>query len=456
MGAWYPDHPTSQFMKLVFDTIVWLYANVLVACKKEAMFRSFSTAGSVKPVRILPEHHRYRGPICTEKGALNVTVHLKSLFATYQQNLENARKTPGWHTSTSGRHGGDLVQQATQKLRNAPRRALATLESKLHEKQLLHSSNCQKVGNALEQFALYFHRFSTEAFLQLATGAASSVWAGDIQNSDVIYHETSELDLQGHFRGYTVSHLLKSLMQDAKRKADRGDREHCLKAVEIGVLHGWTSWYFLESIPCLHLLSVDIAPKLSAWGNLHRFGNRSTLWKMTSEEASMKHSGKLDLVFVDAQHDYDEIVKDINVWRPKLRSGGIMAGHDYGPYWPAVIRAAHEFARSSGQPLHLGADYVWWVYVKWNWTLLHPEFFENHMEVWEIGKFPDSKLSMNSIKEDKASSGGGKKKHQNQESVGSLRVRFVAVISKLFSRSTLGTSQIQSTDVHHVSSCHYI
>lgn len=366
MGAWYPDHPTSQFMKLVFDTIVWLYANVLVACKKEAMFRSFSTAGSVKPVRVLPEHHRYRGPICTEKGALNVTVHLKSLFATYQQNLENARKTPGWlqPSSTSGRHGGDLVQQATQKLRNAPRRALATLESKLHEKQLLHSSNCQKVGNALEQFALYFHRFSTEAFLQLATGAASSVWAGDIQNSDVIYHETSELDLQGHFRGYTVSHLLKSLMQDATRKADRGDREHCLKAVEIGVLHGWTSWYFLESIPCLHLLSVDIAPKLSAWGNLHRFGNRSTLWKMTSEEASMKHSGKLDLVFVDAQHDYDEIVKDINVWRPKLRSGGIMAGHDYGPYWPAVIRAAHEFARSSGQPLHLGADYMWWVYVK--------------------------------------------------------------------------------------------
>lgn len=79
---------------------------------------------------------------------------------------------------------------------------------------------------------------------------------------------------------------------------------------------------------------------------------------MTSKEASMKHSGKLDLVFVDAQHDYDEIVVDINFWRPKLRSGGIMAGHDYGPYWPAVVRAAHEFARSSGQPLHLGADYM--------------------------------------------------------------------------------------------------
>ena len=176
----------SSFLIPLFGStqIVWLLAK-RKPCFDHSQLRAHETSQNFARTSLLswPNMHW--------KGALNITVHLKSLFATCQQNLENARKTPGWHTSTSGRHGGDLVQQATQKLRNAPRRALATLESKLHEKQLLHSSNCQKVGNALEQFALYFHRFSTEAFLQLATGAASSVWAGDIQNSDVIYIDLS-------------------------------------------------------------------------------------------------------------------------------------------------------------------------------------------------------------------------------------------------------------------------
>lgn len=37
----------------------------------------------------------------------------------------------------------------------------------------------------------------------------------------------------------------------------------------------------------------------------------------------------LDFVYIDANHTYESVVDDINLWYPKVKSGGILAGHDY-------------------------------------------------------------------------------------------------------------------------------
>ena len=45
-------------------------------------------------------------------------------------------------------------------------------------------------------------------------------------------------------------------------------------------------------------------------------------------------------VFIDADHSYDAVLSDLKEWWPKLRKGGIFAGHDYGvKAWPGVKRA---------------------------------------------------------------------------------------------------------------------
>ena len=36
----------------------------------------------------------------------------------------------------------------------------------------------------------------------------------------------------------------------------------------------------------------------------------------------------LDIVFIDAGHGYDDVSQDIKLWLPKVRKGGIIAGHD--------------------------------------------------------------------------------------------------------------------------------
>jgi predicted O-methyltransferase YrrM len=50
----------------------------------------------------------------------------------------------------------------------------------------------------------------------------------------------------------------------------------------------------------------------------------------------------LDFVFIDASHEYEDVKSDIAVWLPKVRPGGIVAGHDFDGTFPGVVRAVTE------------------------------------------------------------------------------------------------------------------
>lgn len=50
--------------------------------------------------------------------------------------------------------------------------------------------------------------------------------------------------------------------------------------------------------------------------------------------------GSCDYVFIDGSHDYESVVADLKAWRPKVRRGGILAGHDYNQR--PVSKAVHD------------------------------------------------------------------------------------------------------------------
>lgn len=41
-------------------------------------------------------------------------------------------------------------------------------------------------------------------------------------------------------------------------------------------------------------------------------------------------NASVDFVFIDGGHEYESVRDDIRAWLPKLKPGGLMAGHDYG------------------------------------------------------------------------------------------------------------------------------
>jgi hypothetical protein len=63
---------------------------------------------------------------------------------------------------------------------------------------------------------------------------------------------------------------------------------------------------------------------------LARHGDRSEIWRATSLEAAARiPDGSLDFAYIDARHDYASVLEDLAAWLPKVRPGGILAGHDY-------------------------------------------------------------------------------------------------------------------------------
>lgn len=76
------------------------------------------------------------------------------------------------------------------------------------------------------------------------------------------------------------------------------------------------------------------------------------LLEVTSEEASKRvQNESLDIVFVDGDHSYTATLRDLELWYPKIRKGGVLSGHDFGSN-PEVTRAVIDFRKS----LFVGLD----------------------------------------------------------------------------------------------------
>ncbi len=137
---------------------------------------------------------------------------------------------------------------------------------------------------------------------------------------------------------------------------------------EIGVGDGAYARVLLWVNPILCLYAVD--PWDAAGGNRRgeasfqatqrvfaEFPQRTIVLRMTSLEALAEvPDGALDFVFIDAAHDYASVRSDLEGWTPKVRSGGIVAGHDYYTLKQrsepsGVVRAVDEWVQTHGYAL---------------------------------------------------------------------------------------------------------
>lgn len=163
--------------------------------------------------------------------------------------------------------------------------------------------------------------------------------------------------------------------------------------VEIGVCEGWFSCYLLENWRGTKLISVDPWKHFAAGyvdgcnvgqaemdaicaratARLAVFGRRSEIWRLLGDEAAAKiPAGSLDFVYIDAQHHYEAVKADLATWYPKLKTGGLLAGHDYmdgsldvGEF--GVKSAVDEFTAQHQLDLHVtGESFApsWFVHKK--------------------------------------------------------------------------------------------
>ena len=69
----------------------------------------------------------------------------------------------------------------------------------------------------------------------------------------------------------------------------------------------------------------------------------------TFDAVSYFEDASISFLFIDTAHEYEHVIKEIDAWYPKVKLGGIIAGHDY--FTPGVNQAVNEFFELVPHPL---------------------------------------------------------------------------------------------------------
>lgn len=158
-----------------------------------------------------------------------------------------------------------------------------------------------------------------------------------------------------------------TLAKLARRAASLGNTS---RAVEVGSWVGSTALTiapYFERLYCVdtfegnpHDRLGEIAKGRDVFGTFCRNTRPTFLRRIfpcvgTSRQWASVWPVPVDFVFIDASHEYEDVLADITAWRPHVRDG-ILCGHDYSSAFPGVQRAV-------GQELPEAevVGNVWWV-----------------------------------------------------------------------------------------------
>lgn len=166
---------------------------------------------------------------------------------------------------------------------------------------------------------------------------------------------------QNIFGYFTWPDFYSYLAKVAVYEPDAYDPDACWlrpswKGVEVGVFRGQSAAYLgvelinqkAETHFCLDL--VDLFPDEPVAEVARRLQPIAEVLGVIRQEDSAQaarhyQDESLDFVFIDADHSYQAVKRDIGAWLPKVKPGGIIAGHDYTPdpfIGDGVIRAVNE------------------------------------------------------------------------------------------------------------------
>lgn len=148
---------------------------------------------------------------------------------------------------------------------------------------------------------------------------------------------------------------------------------------EVGALKGVGAERILSRWRGAKLILADLWDAVDIWshdqgkthfnemlGRVKNFPGRYEIEKGWSHEIAAKYpDGFFDFVYIDAGHSYLDVRKDLIAWWPKLKVGGLFAGHDYyngnvilgaGDYVYGVRDAVDEFAEVFEQRVYATHD----------------------------------------------------------------------------------------------------
>lgn len=121
--------------------------------------------------------------------------------------------------------------------------------------------------------------------------------------------------------------------------------------IELGVRGGESTVALLEGVQKTggRLISVDIEPCPEARAMISSYGLAGSWQFVMADDVDFGRrwtSGTVDMVFVDTSHQYEHTKREIEVYEPILRPGGVMAFHDTTLFRDGVLTPILEFLKA--------------------------------------------------------------------------------------------------------------
>ncbi|GAG94109.1 unnamed protein product [marine sediment metagenome] len=148
--------------------------------------------------------------------------------------------------------------------------------------------------------------------------------------------------------------------------------KHDLMGIEIGVWRGSYALIYLKELDIEKVFLIDPyedeekKQMKHAHLQLKSYENKIEWIKVRSADVANKfNDGSLDFVYIDGNHQYEFVLKDIILYYPKVKEGGLLSGHDYGKSrWPGVTKAVDEFCKKNSLKLNYGGGkkFDWWIW----------------------------------------------------------------------------------------------
>lgn len=91
-----------------------------------------------------------------------------------------------------------------------------------------------------------------------------------------------------------------------------------------------------------------------------------SLLRMPSIEGAKLFAGnQLDWVYIDGAHDYRNVLADLDAWWPKVKPGGVVAGHDFynntePPHYCEVEKAVRRWFEERNLSFTVTPCTSWW------------------------------------------------------------------------------------------------
>lgn len=91
--------------------------------------------------------------------------------------------------------------------------------------------------------------------------------------------------------------------------------------------------------------------------NTRYFDNITLISDFSYNVIDMFENESIDFIYIDADHEYDSVKRDIELYLPKLKKDGIIGGHDYSnDAWEGVFHAVNDIL---GKPDYIFEDSSW-------------------------------------------------------------------------------------------------